>query len=262
MNWGKLEKLKIGKLEKLKIKTFRAERRPDGLKELYYSHSDKDTYEVMFNPESYSFKYENEFQNNLGINTPGRPARYTLTRARSLSMKFIIDDSSETSGLLSGTSSISVELPILEKPLQRNTVYKQVEEFLDLTTRMDGDIHAPRFLRLEWGDLIYDCRVKSVNVNYTLFNRSGRAIRAELDVEFLEDVDSAKLSKQTNKSSPDLTHTRTVVSSDTLPLMTYRIYRDPTQYIRVAQVNKVNNFRKLKSNTALQFPPIKTTSNS
>lgn len=263
MNLEKLNNLKkFVKLEKLKIKTFKAERRQEGLKELYYSHSDKDTYEAMFNPESYSFKYENKFQEHQGINTSGRSARYVLTKARELSMKFIMDDSSERAGLLSGASSLSVEVPILKKRFQRETVYDQVEEFLNLTTRMDGDIHAPRFLRLEWGDLIYDCRVKSVDVKYTLFNRSGKAIRAELDVDFLEDIEPVKLIKQTRKSSPDLTHTRTVVSDDTLPLMAYRIYHDPSQYIRVAHANKINNFRKLKLNSDLKFPPIKESSYS
>ncbi|MBE7382958.1 MAG: LysM peptidoglycan-binding domain-containing protein [Leptolyngbya sp. SIO1E4] len=233
-----------GKLEKLKIKSFPTAKRQEGV----FSFLVK-TYEVMFNPESYSFQYENEYQKYQGINTSGRTARYSLTRSRTLSLKFVIDDSSATAGLLAGTSAIG--------PFSRKTVYKRVEEFLDFTARMDGELHQPKYLRLEWGDLIFDCRLQSVDVNYTLFNRSGTAIRAELDTTFVEDIEASKRLQQEGKNSPDLTHTRTITSGDTLPLMAHRIYRDPNYYMRVAQANKLNNFRKLKAGTTLNFPPVK-----
>ena len=232
-----------GQLEKLKIKSFPTAKRQTGVFDFLVK-----SYEVMFNPESYSFKYENEFQKYQGTNTSGRTARYSLTRSRTLSLKFILDDSSATAGLLSGVSAIV--------PFSRNTVYQQVEEFLDFTARMDGDLHAPKYLRLEWGDLIFDCRLQSVDVKYTLFNRSGVAIRAELKTLFIEDIEETKRLQQENKSSPDLTHTRTIASGDTLPLMTHRIYRDPTYYIQIAKVNKLNNFRKMTVGRKINFPPL------
>ncbi|MBE9116393.1 hypothetical protein IQ249_10830 [Lusitaniella coriacea LEGE 07157] len=209
-----------------------------------------DTYEVMFNPESYSFSYTNDYQKYQGINTSGRTARYNLTRSRQLSLKLILDDSSATAGLFAGLSAVG--------PFPRTTVRDRVEEFLDFTTRMDGNIHAPRYLRLEWGDLLFDCRLESVNVSYTLFSRSGIAIRAELDTVFIEDIEESKRLKQENKSSPDLTHTRTIASGDNLPLMANRIYQDPKYYIKVAKANQLNNFRKLKPGTSIKFPPIKS----
>ncbi|NER78560.1 MAG: hypothetical protein F6K42_03085 [Leptolyngbya sp. SIO1D8] len=233
-----------GKLEKLKIKSFPTAKRQEGVFTFLVK-----TYEVMFNPESYSFKHENEYQTYQGINTSGRTARYSLTRSRALSLKFVIDDSSATAGLLTGTSAIG--------PFPRKTVYKRVEEFLDFTARMDGELHQPKYLRLEWGDLIFDCRLQSVDVNYTLFNRSGTAIRAELDTTFVEDIEVSKRLQKEGKNSPDLTHTRTSVSGDTLPLLAHRIYRDPNYYIRLAQANKLNNFRKLKAGSTIHFPPIK-----
>ena len=246
-----------GKLEKLKIKSFLAGKRGN---EVFYALNK--TYEAWFNPESYSFRYENEFQPVQGINTAGNGAKYSLTRSRTLSLKLIIDDTSATSGIASGASSTSFSRTsrrFLQKKTPK-TIHDQVEEFLDIAARMDGDIHEPRYLKLEWGDLIFDCRVQSVEVNYTLFNRSGMALRAELDVVFLEDLNPEKLAKLTNKNSPDLTHSRTVINGDTLPIMSDRIYRDPTYYIRVAQANKLNNFRKLRAGASLTFPPVKTVS--
>lgn len=232
------------RIEKLRIKSYGNEKR---VRSFLSSLFIKDYYQVQFNPESYSFRYENEYQELQGLNSAGRTARYSLTRARTLSLKFIIDDSSATAGLLSGAPSI---------PILRNTIEDEVNDFLELAGRMDGDLHEPRYLRLEWGDLIYDCRLQSVDVNYTLFNRSGKALRAELDAVFVEDLNPEKLAKLSDKESPDLTHTRTVISGGTLPLMTHGVYSDPAYYMRVAQANKLNNFRKLRAGATLKFPPI------
>lgn len=239
-----------GKLEKLKIKSFSTPERVEGPFGLFQA----ETFEAMFNPESYSFTYTNEFQKQKGINTAGRTANFALTQSSELSFKFLIDDSSATAGLAAGTPSLSIAGISLRK-----TIHDRVEAFLDLTGRIDGELHEPRYLRLEWGDLIFDCRLKSVEVSYTLFNRSGRAIRAELNAKFVEDLDPQKATAVTAKQSPDLTHERQVVSGDTLPLMAYRVYREPTHYIRVAQANKLNNFRRLKPKTDLQFPPLDST---
>ena len=238
-----------GKLEKLTIQSFPTSKRQLGVFTFLVR-----TYQVSFNPESYGFQYENEFQQYQGINTAGRTARYALTRSRTLNFKFVIDDSSATAGLLSGTPSLTVG------PLTvRKTIHDRVEEFLDLAGRMDGTIHQPRYLRLEWGELSFDCRLQAVEINYTLFDRSGTAIRAELDATFVEDLDPEKLARLSNKTSPDLTHTRTVTGGDTLPLMAYQIYRDPAYYVRVAQANKLNHLRGLKVGSTLRFPPIETT---
>ncbi|NEO87359.1 MAG: LysM peptidoglycan-binding domain-containing protein [Spirulina sp. SIO3F2] len=91
----------------------------------------------------------------------------------------------------------------------------------------------------------------------TEVKRQGQPTRAELDTSFVGDIEDAERLKQENKSSPDLTHTRTVVPGDTLPLMAQRIYKDPTYYLKLAQANKINNFRKLKAGRTVNFPPIK-----
>lgn len=245
----------LGKLNKLKIRSFLDQERKtpkliDRVKDFF---TQKHTFEVMFNPESYSFTYKNEYQRAQGINTAGRTARYSLTKTRELSLKIILDDTSFSSGLLSGVSSSLVTTKII--PFK--DIHDRVELFLDLTARMEGDIHEPPYLRLEWGDLFFDCRLESVTVNYTLFNRSGKAIRAELDTVFIEDLNPDKLNALYRKSSPDLTHQRTVRAGDKLTLMTDEIYGSPSYYLRVAQANKLNNFRQLRSGKTLSFPPIK-----
>lgn len=235
-------------LEKLKINVY-GDRLRTGLPQ--------DTFEVMFNPESYSLRYENVFQSHQGINTSGREAKYALSKPSNLSLNLILDNS----GVVSYPGAIGTLLTgsaLASKFKGNNDVAKRVKKFLELTTHMDGEIHEPKFLKIEWGDLIFKCRLASVEVSYTLFNRSGQATRAELKTEFVGDLEESERLKKENKNSPDLTHTRTVIAGDKLSLMTHRIYGDATYYLKIAQANKLNNFRKLRSGRSLNFPPIKT----
>ncbi|NEQ75371.1 MAG: LysM peptidoglycan-binding domain-containing protein [Okeania sp. SIO2D1] len=225
------------KLEKLKINVYDTASR---------SGSPKDTFEVMFNPESYSLKYENVYQTCQGINTSGRMAKYSLSKPEKLSLKLILDNTGVTS--LGATSLLSSG---------DNDVYFRVQNFLQLTTDMDGNIHEPKYLKIEWGDLNFSCRLESVEINYTLFNRSGQPTRAELNTVFVGSIEDSKRVKEENKNSPDVYHSRIVKSGDKLPLMTQTIYGDPAYYIQIAKVNNLNNFRKLKAGTNIKFPPVK-----
>jgi len=243
-----------GKLEKLKIKSYTSAKRRGGTTNIFTYSSSKGfgfmsktsqgyrEMEVMFNPDSYSLTYENEFKQPKEINGGGPTTRYSYTKPQTLSLDFLIDDTSATAGVLTG----------------RKTIRQRVEKFLALTCEVDGKIHEPRYLRLEWGDLKFDCRLKSVDINYTLFNRSGIPIRAELKAEFISDTESQKQAEKKDLQSPDLTHDLEVSEGDTLPLMTYQAYHDSSHYIKVAQANKINNFRRLKAQSKLSFPPIKT----
>lgn len=222
------------KLEKLKIRAYKDAARTGPGEEFV----------VMFNPESYSLKYENKYQERQGVNTSGRQARYSMNKPGKLALKLILDDSG------------AIDLGTLGLSAKDRDVYKRVHKFLELTSYMDGEIHEPKYLKLEWGDLIFDCRLESVNVTYSMFNRAGRPIRAELDAAFVGDVEDSRRIREENKESPDLTRVRTVKNGDRLPLMAGRMYGDPAYYIQVAVANKLNNFRRLRPGDVVFFPPV------
>ena len=219
------------KLEKLTIEVYDSAKR-SGLA--------SDSFEVMFNPSTFTMKHENVFAGEQGVNSEERP-RYSHSRSSDLSLKFIID----------GTGVGDYGLVNL-LGLGQKTVAEQIQQFLEMCYYLDGEIHEPKYLKLVWGKgplEKFHCRVKSVSIKYTSFERDGSPLRAELDTVFVEDREP------TQKSSPDLTHTRTVQSGDTLPLLCTEIYGSPDHYFRVAQVNGLDNFRDLRPGQELIFPP-------
>lgn len=229
--------LNMFKLEKLKIKAYSKRRR---------SATDLvGTFEAMFNPQSFSQKYEIIYGKGQGLNSTGKKVNYSRSKPSELSLKLVLDGTGVN------------EMGILKLKSQK-TVSEQVKKFLDLTYRMNGKIHEPNFLKVEWGDLIFACRLGSADISYTSFDRNGKPLRAELDVNLLSDKDIKKRMAKENKSSPDLTHSRVVRKGDTLPLLTKEVYGTADHYLRVAQFNNLDNFRNLNSGQEIFFPPLET----
>lgn len=228
------------KLKKLTIKAYK--KRSRSVVDLIGS------FEAMFNPASFSQKYEIEYGRHQGLNSTNKRVDYARSKPRELNLKLVLD----------GTGV--QEMGILTLGRQKS-VSDRVKEFIDLTFRMNGSIHEPNFLVVEWGGkddggLIFSCRLASVDVAYTSFNRDGSPLRAELDVRLISDQDVKKRMAQENKSSPDLTHSRIVKSGDTLPLLTKEVYGSSQYYLRVAQANNLDDFRNLTPGQEIFFPPL------
>ena len=233
------------KLEKLKIKVFSKRRR----KQADYI----DTFEVMFNPESYSLKYENTYDSKQGLNSSGKEVKYALSKPSQLSLKLLFD----ATGVADYANYEQTGASVVGKPKETKDVYKQVKKFRELTTKMRAEQHEPYFLIIHWSRLYFKCRLESFDVKYTLFNRSGNPIRAELDASFVADLDNQERIRLENKSSPDLTHTKTVKAGDKLSLMAQEVYGNTTYYLKLGRANNLNSLRQLKVGTTINLPPIK-----
>lgn len=208
----------------------------------------KGVFKVMFNTTTFAIKHQNTFQKLQGINTSGRPARYSHSLPREFTLTLIMDG---TGVIDEGGATI---------PLGKSQdVAEQIKIFLNLCFYMDGQIHEPVYLKIQCTALNnFDCRLKSVDTKYTLFDNSGNPLRAELSTVFIEDLDPDKRVRNPLKNSPDLTHSRIVKKGDTLPLLAKEIYGSAAYYLWVAQQNKLDDFRNLTPGQELFFPPLPT----
>ena len=202
-----------------------------------YSGSPVQTFTVMFNPNTYSQKYEVEYEDRQGQGDSGSPQVFGNIKPQEYAFEFLFD----------GTGTVADKVD----------VQQTVEEFLEVTGKMDGEIHRPRYLKLAWGSLISKCVLKSAEVTYTLFKPDGYPLRAKAKATFAENVEDALRVAEERKSSPDLTHIRTVRQGDHLSLMSQQLYGDPSYYIQVAAFNKLKNYRRLEVGQKLRFPPIR-----
>lgn len=196
-------------------------------------------FEALFNPESYRDSFF-VIYSSAAVNKP----TYLRTMPSELSLELILDGS--------GVNEYGIQLFD-----SQDNVKTQVKNFLSLCYELKGEIHQPRYLKIIWGQhLQYPCRLSYLDINYTRFDHSGDPLRAHLNVNFRRDESFDDYLKRVNLSSPDLTHNRTIKAGDTLPQMCERIYGSAKYYLRVAQVNKLDDFRNLTPGHTINFPPL------
>lgn len=230
------------KLEKLKIKAYSNDARR-GIPQK--------TFEVMFNPTSYSFKHESQFSERQALNVQGRRQTFIFNKSKELSMDLIIDGTHVAAqGVLTGGIKGFFAL-------STKGVRDQVESFLQTCWKVQGNTHQPNKLKIQWGSKeAFKCMLKSAEVNYTLFDKGGNPLRAEIKAAFVDDTSDDERTIRAGLNSPDLTHIRIVKSGDTLPQMALQIYGDARMYIKVAEANKLDDFRNLIPGQEIYFPPI------
>lgn len=230
-----------------------------GFKSTAFSDSEKvGTFTVMFNPDNYSDKLEIEYNEPKSKGTSPGPADFKGIKPRELSLEFTIDGTNVT-----GPIEISQEqqAKVAEGDNSKVDVTKKIAEFKSICTDFQGATHHVYPLQIVWGDLSFNCVLKTVDIKYTLFDREGKPLRAKMNCTFAQTLSDKEREALEKKSSPDLTHIRTVLAGDTLPLMAHRIYGDSKYYLEVARVNGLKDFRKLSPGQELVFPPIDKTQN-
>ncbi len=217
----------MGELTKMKIVAYKD---PDFSSQL-------GEYNLLVNPENYKFKNEQQYSVSDTVNG---------SSAQTVKYKGGIAGMFELGLFFDGTGVITDE-----------KVDDQIKKVKDLIYSYNGDIHEPNYLKVYWGtQSLFQGRLKSWNINYTMLDMDGTPLRAEATVVIIASISAKKKALEEKKSSADLTHVRTVLDGDNLPLMCYRIYGDSSYYIKVAQHNELTHFRDLKPGDIITFPPV------
>lgn len=228
------------KLAKLTIEAFATEKRDQPI-------SGKSRFEVQYNPETLSLRHESVFQDQQGIGTTSGNPKFLHSQSKRLTVNLVVDGTH--------VGYFGAEL-LRHVP----TTAEQIADFLAIAYQTQSASHEPSYLRLSWGQGVlgqsFDCRLQSVDIKYTAFDRDGSPLHAELAAQFVEALEPKKRVAEAALSSPDLTHRRIVVAGDTLPLLCREIYGSADHYLRVAAFNGLDSFRRLQPGTELVFPPL------
>ena len=132
-----------------------------------------------------------------------------------------------------------------------------IDQFMGLVYEFHGDIHRPYYLLVTWGSLTFTGICSNATVKYSLFTPDGKALRATIDITLTQSKDYKTKAKEAAMQSADLTHERRVQAGDNLPLMAYRIYKDPSYYIQVARANGLSSCWAIEPGDKLKFPSVK-----
>ena len=172
----------FSKLEKVTIEAYEDVERK--------SPATPDKIELMFNPTSYQEQHGLSYQkiHNQPINSPGTSLHYAYTPPADMAFKFILDGT--------GVDSMGINQIFGSS----KSVDEQIADFKQLGLETNGDTHQPNYLTLRWGkEFAFPCRLKTLNITYKLFDRSGDAMRAELDVVFARDESQEVINRRAGK---------------------------------------------------------------
>ena len=198
------------------------------------------SFTIPVNPEQYAEKRQLKYDTKKGIGNQGTNSKYGVTEPEELKLEFIFDNTGAVEG----------------NRLQGTAVREQVNQFLNTVYTMEGKIHKPKFLLLQWGkDLTFPCVLTSLDINYVLFARNGSPLRAKVNATFLNFVEEKKRIALEDKSSPDLTHVRIAAPGDRLDWLTYQIYGESQHVLQVAKENRLTTIRRLETGSQIVFPP-------
>ena len=228
-----------GGLEKMKIIAF---------KDPKFTQQVGEPMTVYINPEKYSHSYKVCYNNVQAQGANGSLFTFNQIGTETVDFELVFD----------GTGVVPSKIPGV-LPFTDDGIVKQIERFKFLVFTFQGAIHSPYYLKLSWGQLLFQCRLTNLSFNYTLFKPDGTPLRARAHATFIGFNDETTLALKANKTSPDLSHVLTVKAGDTLPLMCFHTYGSSAYYIQVARVNGLSDFRDLVVGTQLLFPPLGVT---
>ncbi len=228
-----------GKLEKLKITAYKDEK---------FSGEGVDSCKVAINPEKYSRKCSIQYNKDEAVGKSGGSPKFSKVPAEVISFELVFD----------ATGAIPAPAMGADPGVLTGSVDEQIKKFTGIIYEYQGDIHSPYYLELSWGDFTFQCRLQSLDFNYTLFKPDGSPLRAKANVTFVEFQSEQKLAAEEDNQSPDVTHMVTVKHGETLPVLCYRIYKDSSLYTEIARVNNLVDFRLIEPGRTLIFPPVKT----
>lgn len=136
-------------------------------------------------------------------------------------------------------------------------VVDQLRELIRLTMTYDGSLHQPPFLKLVWGEIpVFLCRGQKLDVDYKTFNNEGNPVRADVQMSFIEDINSELSKKNANKQSPDLFHQHIVQERENLANISFQYYNDTRHLRLIAQMNDLRNLYDIEVGQPLLIPPL------
>lgn len=145
----------------------------------------------------------------------------------------------------------------MEDDDEKKPVHDTVDEIEARLYDYNAEGHRPSFVKVEYGDITFFSQLKTLDTEYTLFDKDGLPLRAELKVTLTGYCSQKEEKKHFSKHSPDVSRLVTLKEGQTLAALCYEIYGDALLVGQVARFNNLNGYRSIPAGTELLMPMLK-----
>lgn len=206
---------------------------------------------VQFNPTEYSISRHVKYKKGEGIGKDSSPKKMQSTGSNlaQLSVKLILDTSTELPDYV-----VKAEL---KKYIDSDNELADICQDLSMLTKIYPDTHTQSQITFSWGSLEFVGFLSSLNINYQMFNRNGRPVRAELNLTIEgEEKDILTVTGSKPLESPDRTKYRLLNQKDELWMLADEEYQDTSCWKDIARANGILNPRKIDYTKRLKVPSL------
>lgn len=198
-----------------------------------------------------------------GIICDFNPYEYTIAKSNTYSYKASNGNDSPTVNLDKvGAQTLKLKL-IFDGYEKNRDVAVDVHKMWDfMNPRKSPDfgnhpnhkVDAP-FVAFHWGGFKFVAVITQMSQKYTLFNKVGVPVRAEVSVTLTQHKDMEDYSPQnpTSGGGP-IERVWRVKSGDRLDLIAASVYGDATKWQQIATYNDIDNPHALRSGSILNIP--------
>jgi hypothetical protein len=145
----------------------------------------------------------------------------------------------------------------LKKYISGDNELADICQDLAMLTRMYPKTHAQSMMTFSWGSMEFYGALLSLNIHYKMFNRNGKPVRAELELNIEgEEKDILTTLGFKPKESPDRTKYRSLNQKDELWMLADEEYQDASCWKEIARANGILNPRKVDYTKRLKVPSI------
>jgi nucleoid-associated protein YgaU len=141
-------------------------------------------------------------------------------------------------------------------------VRKQVEQLMSCCEvdpqSISNDRPSPPWVRFSWGAFTtvrFVAYVESVNATYTLFSPTGEPLRASCQLS-LKEVPQPTKGQNPTSGALSAQRVHSVVTGDSLALLAWREYGDPTVWRAIARANDIDDPMRLRVGQTLLLPAV------
>ena len=190
----------------------------------------------MFNPEFYTVKKQNSYDEGDALVKPPKPKFKRYGRS-TLTLSALYFDTYETGENL---TEITNDLWALMRPVKE-----------------DDPESTPPEVKFEWATFSFTAVISDMTIKYTLFDKDGTPVRAEVSISFIQSEDPTRYPHQnpTSGGGP-IQEVRKVVQGDRLDLIAADVYGDATQWRHIAAYNRIRNPKSLRPGQLITIPPL------
>lgn len=200
----------------------------------------KSALELPINPEKIKFEKGIKYTEDKQLGSLNGSNAFVRYQPERLSFECLLDRTN------------AMENDDEKKPIK--DVIGDIEQRLYLYNR-DG--HRPSFVKIHYGDIIFQGQLTCMETEFILFNNSGIPLRAELKISLTGYCCQNEEKKKYSKNSPDVSRLVVLKEGQTLAALCYEIYGNSLLVDRVARFNNLNGFRNIPAGTEILFPALK-----